>query len=398
MSTTVSSSDHASLTSISARSSIAVAAEVAVGKHALSANAQAIGNIPLSSRPPVILDAAYEPGELIYQLQLMFSDLKHVQNYASAQAAHNQSIKIENATRETFDALRRLMEQMDKLASQDVWDLIGAVVGVVFSAIFAGAAIAASGGALTAPVAVTMAVLIGAVIQMASTTSKHAGGPEFSLSKGMMDGIQAIAAQHMSKDDAQKLAMLLTGVIGTATVAPALVDPGVGGALLGGIAAQSGASQKIVTVLNMVGTLANGLVNAAISGKAMNVALQSAQAAGKSTTAASTMADGVKKVFTMQNGQIVSGATEGSLGIVQSKHGLEQAERQHDVDMTQAESTALRGHTDFLQAGFTTISSHQKTLAELLQEVLLELHEAKQGIEDSKTRMIRSLAPSTTTV
>lgn len=353
-------------------------------------SSDALNSIPFSARSQAALDASFDPTELAYQLQLMFADLKRVQSYASAQAAHNQSNQIEDATKETFDALKRLMEQMDKLASRDIWDLIGAVLGTVFSAVFAGVAIAATGGALTAPVAVTMTVLIGSVIQMASAISTQKGGPDFSVNKGLTEGFQQLAEQWMSKEDAAKLGTLLAGIVGTATVAPALMDAQIGGSLISGAAAMGGASDKVVAILKMVGTLANGITNALISGAAMNSAVKTAEETGKIVVGGNAF----QNVFTIQNGQIVGGAVQGGLGIQRGKDGVEQAQRQHDVDMTRAEETALRGFTDYLKAGFSAAVDHQKSIEEVLQEILMKFKSARQDTEDSKTRLIRSLAPS----
>ncbi|TMS57083.1 hypothetical protein MW7_014065 [Imbroritus primus] len=346
--------------------------------------------IPLTNQSKIALDASFDPTELAYQLQLMFADLKRVQSYASAQAAHNQSNQIEDATKETFDALKRLMEQMDKLASRDIWDLVGAVIGTVFSAIFAGVAIAASGGALTAPVAVTMTVLVGSVIQMASAISTQKGGPDFSVNKGLTEGFQQLAEQWMSKEDAAKLGTLLAGIVGTVTIAPALMDAQIGGSLLSGAAAMGGASDKVVAILKMVGTLANGIANAIVSGKAMNSAVKAAEEAGRIVTGSNAF----QKVFTIQNGQIVSGAVQGGLGIQRGKDGVEQAQRQHDVDMTQAEETALRGFTDYLNATFSMTADHQKSMEEVLQEILEKIKDSKEDMQASQTRLVRSLAPS----
>lgn len=381
---TASASPSPSLTSVAAAQ---VVNQTAGGN---VSGSDGLAGIPLARQSKLALDASCDPTELAYQLQLMFADLKRVQSYASAQAAHNQSNQIEDATRETFDALKRLMEQMDKLAHRDIWDMVGAVIGTVFAAVFAGVAIAASGGALTAPVAVTMTVLIGSVIQMASAISTQKGGPDFSVNKGLTEGFQQLAEKWMSPEDATKLGTLLAGMVGTATVAPALMDPQIGGSLISGAAAMSGASDKVVAILKMVGTLANGIANAVAGGAAMNSAVKAAEQTGKIVVGANAF----QKVFTIQNGQIVSGAVQGGLGIQRGKDGVEQAQRQHDVDMTQVEETALRGFTEYLKAGFSITVDHQKSMEEVLQEILTKLKEAKQDAEDSKWRLVRSLGPS----
>ncbi len=359
-------------------------------EHVSVSTVEAVGLLPvtLSFRP--IADTDKTIDELLIALRRQFSEIKKVKSAVDAEAASTQYDKIEQATKETFDALHRAMEAAQKAKSGNIFDKIGAALAVAFGAIFAAIAVVGSGGALTAPVAVTMTLLLASVVQFASTISKDQGGPEFSLNKGMIEGMQELAEKFVSKEDAEKLGKLLAGAIGVGLIVPALVDPALAGSLLSGAAAVSGEGEKVQMILNMVGTLVAGIAAAVVGGAAMSKAAENSVRGAKD---AASMSETMSKIFNMRNGQIASGLTQGGIGAYRSAENIQNAQVQRDADDMQADTMDMHGFLDVLKSEFEQTVDHQESFGKIIAEVLRTLKEAGQSVAENRMRMIRSMAP-----
>jgi hypothetical protein len=381
----------------------------------------ALEAVPFPLKPLTRLLESLSSGESMYQMQLAMINLRQTQSVASTQSAELQSHKVKDATREFFEAAFKYLEYQAKLAEMqgmNVFEKLGKVLAACFAILMAATSIAVTGG-LSSPAAVlTMVVAMGALVDMCSMISQEHGGPAFTVSTGLKETVLAVARDFMSEEDAQKFAQLMTGILGSIT-GMGLADPTVGGQLMSGIAQYAGASDMVAGILNTVGTLITGIAAGALTGTAVNQAvkgakaaadvanvaakagqgtIEAAQTAEKAATIGEKITSALVRTTTINGGQIVSGAVNGGLGVAGGVLNLERAEVQNTTEEAGADDMRARGNVDEQTALFEIKVGHQKTLEELLYEIMKTLQEALHGMEDAKLRMARAFTPTNETV
>jgi len=236
---------------------------------------------------------------------------------------------------------------------------IAAVVGAAVATALAGAATVLTAGAATPLLVMTSLAFGAASLSMADQISRANGGGGVSLAAGISDlASDALQKLGVSKEEAEKLSKVVTGLVACACPALIVMDPSTLGDLAGGIAALAGASKETVDKINMIATVAVAIVSA--------IVMAAATFGTGATAAAGTMANTLATV-----GSRLESVNQVAQGVVStSKAGVDMsiAGDQRDASVAKADGAKQAANTRYLQQQFDNLLSEmRKLLANLTQ-------------------------------
>lgn len=292
--------------------------------------------------------------------------------------AADQIIKKLNDAIHKMEKARKKAHHRSILSTiTDVFTCIGAALAVAGAAALS----TATGGAAAPLLAITSLMLIQTV---ASVISKHAGGPDMSISNGLTSlSVEILKGCGMSDEEAKKFApfmalgLTLTFMIATAAsgvniaaITPLLTSPEIFGNAATSIAKESGASEEEAMYIGMAITFVCTLVGAVLIG---------AQAGKMSQLAV----EGKSMAFAAKMGLNASRA-----GIVVGMAGSVTTIGSSSLDISIAE--------DEKSAAYAQADAHEITA--LAQKIMQAIQDSKDDIENLMSQYTAIMDSLSTTV
>lgn len=286
-------------------------------------------------------------------------------------------------------AMKKIQEWIDKCKEADEKGKAGGIFGwltKIFSFIaaaictaLAAVATAVTGGAAAPLLAVSVILLAGTTLSLASAISQECGGPALEPSAWLSDVMtKMLVSFGMDEKQAKSLGKILATVAATVVTGGAAlaVDPQLMGNLAGGIAELSGAPKDTAMWLNMAFTMAASLAVMVVA-TVMTGGAAMTQAVDKMSKFA---AMAMKVGRAMQAGAgITAGATQVGHGAMQ----IEAADAQHSADRSMAQKKELEALLLKLQ--------------KLMEEGREDLKKIMQAVQEMMSVCIRMLTTNSET-
>ncbi|KGD93693.1 outer protein B [Achromobacter sp. RTa] len=273
------------------------------------------------------------------------------------------------------DYVKKCEEAASKGLLGKIFGWIGKIAAVVFSAIAVVALSAGSvvtGGAAAPLLALAVMGLIGSTIALADQISKECGGPEISLSNLMTTvASKFLQACGVDEETAQRIGKVVAGVVGLASPALLMIEPGLLGGLAGGIAELAGADQKTTMALTMAFAIA-----AAVTVGAVTIA------ASGGASAVSTTSRVLAAV-----GQITQGATQIAQGAVK----ISVAQTKREAEDIQADKKEMDAITRKLQARMEEAQEEITKVIKQMEEGLRMVSQMINGAADSMSQITANI-------
>ncbi|MCY1516875.1 Secretion system effector C (SseC) like family protein [compost metagenome] len=273
------------------------------------------------------------------------------------------------------DYVKKCEEAASKGVLGKIFGWIGKIAAVVFSAIAVAAlsvGAVATGGAAAPLLALAVMGLIGSTIALADQISKECGGPEISLSNLMTTvASKFLQACGVDEETAQRIGKVVAGVVGLASPALLMIEPGLLGGLAGGIAELAGADQKTTMALTMAFAIA-----AAVTVGAVTIA------ASGGASAVSTTSRVLAAV-----GQITQGTTQIAQGAVK----ISVAQTKREAEDIQADKKEMDAITRKLQAKMEEAQEEITKVIKQMEEGLRMVSQMINGAADSMSQITANI-------
>ncbi|WP_292933881.1 type III secretion system translocon subunit SctE [Noviherbaspirillum sp.] len=286
-------------------------------------------------------------------------------------------------------AMKKIQEWIDKSKDALEKDKAGGIFGwltKIFSFIaaaictaLAAVATAVTGGAAAPLLAISVILLAGTTLSLASAISQECGGPALEPSAWLSDLMtKMLVSFGMDEEKAKSLGKILATVAATVVTGGAAlaVDPQLMGNLAGGIAELSGASKDTAMWLNMAFTIA------------MSLALMVVATVMTGGAAVTQAVDKLSKfaAMAMKVGRAMQAGSGIAAGTTQVGHGamqIQAAEAQHLADKAMANKKELEALLLKLQ--------------KLMEEGREDLKKIMQAVEEMMSNCIRMLTTNSET-
>jgi len=334
------------------------------------------GNGAPALEPP---PQSFSPNDMIDLLRSIRSKSDAAQIASAKENLASARTKMEKNNEAQLQKIQDYVKKCEEAASKGIlgkiFGWIGKIAAVVFSAIAvvalsAGAVV--TGGAAAPLLALAVMGLVGSTIALADQISKECGGPEISLSNLMTTvASKFLQACGVDEETAQRIGKVVAGLVGLASPALLMIEPGLLGGLAGGIAELAGADPKTTMALTMAFAIAAavtmGAVTIAASGGANTV-----------STASRVLA-------------AVGQATQGVTQVAQGAVKISVAKTKNEADNIQADKKELDAITRKLQARMEEAQEEITKVIKQMEEGLRMVSQMINGAADSMSQITANI-------
>lgn len=334
------------------------------------------GNGAPTLEPPA---QSFSANDMIDLLRSIRSKSDEAQISSAKENLATARTKMEKNNEAQLQKIQDYVKKCEEAASKGILGKIFGWIGKIAALIFSAIAVAvlaagavASGGAATPLLALAVMALISSTISLADQISKECGGPEISLSNLMTTiASKFLQACGVDEETAQRIGKVVAGVMGLASPALLMIEPGLLGNLAGGVAELAGADKTTTMALTMAfslaATIAVGAVTIAASGGA---------------SAVSTMARVVSAA-----GQITQGATQ----VAQGSINISVAKTKNEADNIQADKKEMDAYARKLQARMEEAQEEITKVIKQMEDGLRLVSQMINGAADSMSQITANI-------